>query len=249
MSAAATLAKPLVEVLRTIVEAANSLSVRIKAETSGAEEKVSAVLTTSDDPELVAWRKFNEKGLAQIAEAQARLAEAKAGATARAEKIVADSVESGEAFDVEAAKKEFLSKRQEATAIRGAIKTVLGGDADALTKFLADEGIAEMVSLRGSAGTTTGTGKRKPRLAEASINGENIDKPTFTILGQRIGIDIDVLKEAAFKAAETDDLSSKAGEEISFTVVNKAKETVTVVIVPKASGNSKPETDSDSESE
>jgi len=236
----------LVPVYAEAVKAANEIALKIKSATSGEDEKVQAVLSTSDDAELAKWREDDARVRAQIAEAQKRLDEAKAKAAERAKSLVTDE---SDGFNVEEGKKEFLTRRQEATSFRKTLLMLHKNDETALTKTIEDAGIVEILSLRGSSGKTSGaTGKRKPRLTSASVDGVEIPSPTFTTLASKIGVDVDTLKDAAFKAAETDDLSGeKAGEEITFTVANKKSETVTVVIVPKASGARSDETESETE--
>lgn len=241
------LAAGLWPVLKEATDTANGLALKIKGATSGKEDRVSAILTTSDDPEIVTWREQDAKVQAQIKAAQEKLAEARDSAAKKAESLLTDSAD----FNVEEAKKEFLTKRQEVTSISKTIKLVLKGDEKAYAAGIESGGIVEVLSLRGSNGATSGSlGKRKPRLHSATVNGETLEKATFTTLSQKIGIDVDTLKAAAFEAAKTDDLKTVAGTEVSFTVANKKKETVSVVIVPKGDDtNSETEEVSETEEE
>lgn len=240
------LAAGLWPVLKEATDTANGLALKIKGATSGKEDRVSAILTTSDDPEIVTWREQDAKVQAQIKAAQEKLAEARDSAAKKAESLLTDSAD----FNVEEAKKEFLTKRQEVTSISKTIKLVLKGDEKAYAAGIESAGIVEVLSLRGSNGATSGSlGKRKPRLHSATVNGETLEKATFTTLAAKTGVDVDTLKDAAFKAAETDDLKSVAGKEVSFSVVNKKNETVKVVIVAKGDDVATTETDSDEESE
>lgn len=232
----ATVADPIIGVLKTVSESANALALKIKSATSGVDEKVSEFLTNSDDAEIAAWRAADEKNRAQIAAAQAKVDEAKAAATARAKSLVVT-----EDVDVEKLKAQYLAERAQAKTLRDTVGIVLG-DKDAATKAIEEAGVLEITNLgRGTSGATSGApGKRKPRLLAASINGENVEKPTFTTLSQKIGIDVDTLKSAAFAAAGVSfpdgDLSEKANVEVTFSVTNKKNETVNVSVTPKVSG-------------
>ena len=235
-----TVADPIIGVLKATADNANALALKIKGATSGLDEKISEFLTNSTDPEIVAWRQADEKNRAQIAAAQAKVDEAKAAATARAKSMITT-----EDVDVEALKKQYLTERAQAKTLRDTITIVLGGDAEAAKTAIEAAGVVEIVNLgRGTSGATTGAPKsRKPRLISASVNGEDVEKPTFTILAQKIGADLDTVKSAAFTAAGVEfpagDLSEKAGQEFSFSVTNKKNETVNVKFVPKASGSEK----------
>lgn len=228
------LSTALLPVYKAAVEAANELGKRIKAASAGADTRLTDVLTNSTDPDIVKWREFDAKGREQIAAAEARLAEAKATILPKAKSLV-DTVDD---FDVEAAKKEFASKRADVTAIRKTILSVEGGDEKTVEAMFTEAGIEEITSLRGaSGGGASTTGKPKPRLLSATVDGVALDKPTFTMLSSKTGVELDTLKAAAFSAAGTEDLSTKANEEISFSVNSVEKSgtvrTFQIVVVPK----------------
>jgi hypothetical protein len=93
----------------------------------------------------------------------------------------------------------------------------------------------EITNLRhGTSGATRGSeGKRKPRLSSATIDGNDVPSPTFTVLAKMTGVDIDVLKKAAYSAAGTDDLFTKVGDTISFSVTGKDNKSYSLTIVPR----------------
>lgn len=216
-------------------EAANAIAAQVRKATDGVQEAIETWLTNSDDPEIVKWREDDARVRAQIAEAEARLAEAKAQAVSKAEEAVkADS----DTIDLDAAQKEFLARRANATAIRKTLLVLEGNNEDRLNKYIEQYGITEVVSLK-KGGTVTGsTGKRKPRLLSASVNGDAVEPATFTNLAKVLGADLDALKASAFKAAGTEDLmGDKGGQEISFDYATKDNGVAKVVIVPKVPGS------------
>lgn len=222
--------KPFVGILATKAENANRLALQLKEIEQGADARVNAVLNTSDDEEIVKWREWSAKIDAQIKEAQAKVAEALANIKVKAATLV-DSV----TVNVDDLRNEFLTARKEANVTREAIKVFLGGDEDITNKVMEAAGIMEITNLRhGTSGATRGSeGKRKPRLSSATVDGNDVPSPTFTVLAKMTNVDIDVLKQAAYSAAGTDDLFTKVGETIEFSVTNRENKVYSLTIVPR----------------
>lgn len=221
---------PFVDILKGKAENANSLAIQLKEIEQGADARVNAVLNTSEDEEITKWRAWNDKLSAQIKEAQDKQAEALANIKVKAATLV-DSV----VVNVDDLRNEFLTARKEANVTREAIKVFLGGDEEMLNKVMESAGIMEITNLRhGTSGATRGSdGKRKPRLSSATVDGNDVPSPTFTVLAKMTGVDIDVLKSAAYKAAGTEDLFTKVGETIDFTVTGKDNKSYSLTIVPR----------------
>lgn len=240
--------KALLPVFVDQVKAANGIALQIKGATQGQDEKVNAILATSEDEKISAWREQDAKVRAQIADAQRRLDENKAAIAEHARTLV-DTTES---INVDEATKEFLAQRQDITAMRKVILSLLGKDEDRLKAILADAGVEEIVNLRKGTGGAT-VGKPKPRLASATIGDKTLEKPTFTTLAKEIGVDIDVLKETAFKAAKnvggTDEVPLPVGTTVSFEVVNNKKETVQVSVTARSDAKSAETTNTETASE
>lgn len=227
-------------VLAEATTAANTEALKIKAATSGKDDKIADILTTSDDAEIAKWRANDARIRAEVEKALAALEEAKSSAAKRAESLLTETDD----YDVEKGKAEFLSKRQEVTSIKKTILLVLKNDQTAFDKGIEEHGIVEVLSLRGSGGATSGaTGKRKPRLRSASVNGQNVEGATFTTLAAKIGVDVDALKSEAYKVAGTDDLQTVAGQTFSFTIANGKAETFNVEIVPAEKGEKRSSAD------
>lgn len=244
----ATLA-PMFEIYKTRAADANSLAAKIKAATSDQTEAVNAVLDTSTDPDVTAWRERNAKGEEQIKAAQQKLAEAREAIKAKALTLLPNADPD---FNPEKAKEEFIDQRKSVNALRNALLQLMGGDEKALSEAVTEFGIVEVVSLgRNSTGTRAKGSKeiRRPRIATANVDGESWSdskgKVSFTGLAGYLGVDGDTLRTAAFNAAGTNDLSSlPAGTEVKFQVT-KGDKTRNVVVTtlgkPEKEEKAKPE--------
>lgn len=240
------------EVFRTKAEEANKIVARIKAATDDPDAAANALLNASDDEKVVAWRAWNAKRQAQIDAATAEQTKNREDILAYVRTLVPENEEN---LDVEKEKERFRVARGESNRMYEAVKVILGGDDDAVKEFMEHFGIVEVVSLRGNAGgagSRGATGKRKPRISEATVDGKSVadksGKVSFTLLSQATKIDPDVLRDAAFAAAKTDDLSSlDPGTVVTFNVTKGDKtHTVTVTTLGKPTDR---KSDDDSEDE
>lgn len=226
---------PLVQSYKVIADNTNNLATQIKAATQGADALYEGILTTSDDERLVKFREWLKVTTEQIENAKREVEKNRAAALEIAKTL---NVESTENFNVEDAKAEFMIGRQSATALRKALLGALGNDEAALAALIEKNGIVEVQSLRVGGKTTGATGVRKPRLVSAEIDGarfpeDETKNPTFTTLAKELSVDVEVLKAAAFKAAETDDLMAlPEGTKVSFDLPVKDG-TKSLVIIPK----------------
>lgn len=235
MSLPKTAFAPMATSLKVLADHANGIATQIKAATSGQDAAVESLIASSDDTDLVNYREWLSKATAEIAKINAAIESNKAAAIEKAKSLVtADTAD----FDVEAGKKEFLETRQAATATRKALLSALGNDEKALTELLEEYNIVEVVSLRVGGAVKGPTGAKKPRLVSAEVDGTSLTPATFTNLAKSLGVDLDVLKAAAFKAANTDDLMGlPENTTVTFTIPVKRDgkdATANVVIVPKA---------------
>ena len=220
-----------VEILRTKMDAANELGRKIQAAKSDKGAAVAAILETSDDPTIVKYRAKVAEFTEQIETLQAKLENGKANILAHAETLLPD-VEEG--FDLETAQKAFAELRKSATVTRTAIENLVG-DKEIVAQMMKENGITEIVSVKGKGTAKSGaTGIRRPRISAATLNGAPVfsdkeqTKVDFTGLAKAAKSDAQTLKTAAFAAAETEDLNSLAeGTVVSFAVGDN-KFTVTV---------------------
>lgn len=217
------------EILVKAINSANEIGAKIKAAKSDKTDAVKEVLNTSTDEKIVKFRTAREQALEQIRQIQARIKQAEDGITAYAEGLV-PGVDKN--FDVEAATKEFVSRRAAAYAARKSLEFF--APAEQIDAALKAQGVAEIVNLRGTGkgGAKGASGIKRPRISAATYNGEPVankdGKVDFTTLGKASGLDSGDLKAAAFKAAGTDDLNSlDAGTVINFEIGDK-KFSVTV---------------------
>lgn len=221
-------------ILTNAIKSANEIGVKIQAAKSDRTEQIKAIIETSDDDSIVKFRENRAKALAQIEAIKAQIENATAKVQEKAETLV-QSVDAD--FDVEKATKEFIAARKSATDARKAILSFGIISEEDLDAALAENGVAEIVSLRGVKGSGGSRGSqpgvKRPRISAATFDGEKVvgkdDKVDFTTLAKKDSeVTAQILKEAAFKAAETEDLNSlQAGTVISF-MVNGHKYTVTV---------------------
>lgn len=220
------------EVLRTKIEAANKVGLKLQAAKSDHSAAVTAILESSTEAAIVKYREGEIKVNEQIATLQAALVNAKAKIKAHAETLI-PGIEEG--YDVEAESKKFAGLRAEAHATRKGILN-FGISEETLNEALKEMGVAEIVSVKGH-----GTGKRgapsgikRPRISAATLDGvavwhpkddTKVDFGTLAKAGKSEG---ETLKAAAFEVAGTTDLNVlPAGTVVPFTV-DGHKYTVTI---------------------
>lgn len=237
-----------ISVLKNAIVKANDLGQQLIAAKSDPDAQVKAVIETSDDPNIVKFREARAKIQEDIATLTARLENGTAAITDHARTLV---LSVGSDFDYEETHKAFLAARREANEARKALliigqhlPTPIHSDED-LDKVLAEAGApTEVISIRGQrSGAGGGSGVRRPRISAATVNGAPVadeeGKVTFTSLTQFISKEIgkvgpNAVRDAAFAAAGTDDLSSLDPETvIEFTVTAGEHEVaVTVTTLP-----------------
>lgn len=140
-----------------------------------------------------------------------------------------------------AADKETHKSLRDEVTLATKLFTAMGGDTSTLPTFR---------NFSGGAGKSGGTGTKRPRIAAATVNGEDVTATrttkdgeeetfvTFSVLAQTIGKDAGtkvtpkMLHEAAFDAAGTDDLSTVAEVAFNFSAEGKSYD---VVIFPSQS--------------
>lgn len=236
-----------IDVLKNAIIKANDLGQQLIAAKSDPEAQVKALIETSDDEKIAKFREGRAQIQEQIETLTARLENGTAAIMDHARTLV-KSV--GDDFDYEAVHKSFLEARKEAAEARKALlvigphlPTPIHTDDD-LNRVLAEVGApTEVISIRGQRSVASGSGVRRPRISAATVNGETVadenGKVTFTSLTQYVAKNIgkvapNALRDAAFAAAGTDDLSSLDPETtIAFTVTAGDQEVaVTVTTMP-----------------
>lgn len=198
----------------------------------------------SADPVVQEWRTFLEAAQAEIEEMRAKADE----------HIVANLLpKADEDFDADKAKAQYQDLKKTIVAGKQFLTKMFGDDA------LKGVDIPDLKSLRG--GTSTGTGSKRPRLANVWINdaaqsgpwarifdsvddgkGGKREVSTFSLLAKTLsgkdyaGVKVEPtdIQSAAFAAAGTDDLSTKPGEVIEFAYSpDEGKHTWQVRVQPK----------------
>lgn len=204
--------------LKAQVEEANAIGEKVKTATTTSKTAIDQIINESDDETLVSYRESVEKAQAAIKAAQEKL-DAKRKAAEEHAKTLIPGV--GDGFDVDAAKAEFLEKRKVITSMKTALKGLLGNDEKVLDAGLTKFNISEVIGLTRGGTTGGGTGAKKPRLASAVVDDLPVankeGKTSFTTLAQHLKADVNELKNAAFKAAGTDDFKTIQGQEVSFS--------------------------------
>lgn len=221
--------EPLFQMYKDAADAANSLSREIQAATSGQKEAIDLVLNESEDPTLVEFRQKRETAAAKLKKFQDDVAAMEEAARVHASSLVPAAISPE---DLAAKTVEFQAKRKIATDNRKGL--ILLGSEEIVKAGVEKFNITEVKGISRNS-EVSGPESRKPRLAEATINGEKFadekDKVSFTTLATKLNTNSADLRAAAFKAAGTDDLKSKAGEEISFSFVS-GKNTYDLVVTP-----------------
>lgn len=238
-------AKPMFLMLKAKADAANAIHARYVLATSGKDEAVASFLATSDHPKAVEFREYESKIRAMVEKAKADLEEAQEGMR----NFALENVNVDSDIDPDAESKKFLDARKEAFAATKALVTFVGEDLykEGIEKF----GISEVQSLRKGGKTTGATGVKRPRLESATVNGETLDKATFTEIAKRTNVSLDDFRTAAFAAANTDDIMSlPEGTVVTLSVTDKDGKSSDVTFTPKSRGTETDETESaDSDSE
>lgn len=240
-------AKPMFLMLKAKADAANAIHARYVLATSGKDEAVASFLATSDDEKVLKFREYESQIRAMIEKAKADLENAQEGMREYA--LANVNVDSD--IDPDAESKKFLDARKEAFAATKALVTFVGEDLykEGIEKFA----ITEVQSLRKGGKTTGATGVKRPRIESATVNGETLDKATFTEIAKRTNVSLDDFRTAAFKAADTEDIMSlPEGTVVSLSVTDKDGKSYDVTFTPKSrgvetEGNDSETEDSDSE--
>lgn len=224
-------AKPMFLMLKAKADAANQIHARYVLATSGKDEAVTSFLATSDEPKAVEFREYEAKVRAMIEKAQADLERNREAIRAYA----LENVNVDTDIDPDATQKEFLAARKEAFAATKALVTFVGEDL--YNKGVEEFGITEVQSLRKGGKTTGATGVKRPRIESATVNGEALDKATFTEIAKRTNISLDDFRTAAFQAAGTDDIMSlPEGTTVTLAVTDKDGKSYDVTFTPKSRG-------------
>lgn len=155
-----TLLDALQSSITTLVESANALSARVAASTEQTSNKlVHEAVEASTDPDVVKFREWKEKALAQIAAKEAVVYEAVRASLKTDAKPMTDE-------EIEAAKQEHSALRAK---YRAAL-TFVEMQPDYTEEWKAN--LPEFKSFRGGKTAATGkTGIERPRIADASIDG------------------------------------------------------------------------------
>lgn len=193
------------------VTEANLLGNKIKAETGGIDDKVTAIL--AEDVDFEAYRvwvaKYNEK----VATLKAQYDENSAVVAEQAlAKVATDSD-----FDVAEATSKFLDLRKEATSYLKAMATF---EKDEEILAAAVSSIEQVVSLKG--GTSVSTGREKPRMEFITLNGASLDPSTFSEVAKALGkawgtkVVAGDIQDAAKAAGDFETFASQSGVSHTF---------------------------------
>ena len=212
-------------------DAANALASQIIAARKKPEDAVDAILATSSDDKVVAWRAADEDADKKIKALQEARAENRKRAIAYAAANLLPTAD--ENFNVDAAREAFIAKRKQVDQMHGTLRAYVGSDEN-MARLMDVFGIVEVTSLsaRGGQSSRGATGIRRPRISEATFDGVNVEKDgkaSFTLLTAHVKkvagkVDADVIRQAAFAAAGTEDLSSlPSGTVVNFSLVIDGK--------------------------
>lgn len=215
-----SLADMVVSTIQTLTDKANSIVTKIMSSTADTKTLVHDIRNdpTVTDAEVKEFQEWLEKATAAILARQAKVDA----------HIVADLLPAKEEIDVDALTTEYKGLRTDIKAATRLLSRVDGFDADAYTP-------PDLKSLRG--GTVSGgsgTGVKRPRVADIYVNGKSVAKEVpnkdgstrtvanFTFAAQAISklskskVEVKDLQAAAFEAAKTDDFSTLNGQEFTF---------------------------------
>ena len=219
-----------VQMLLASVTEANETGRKIRDAAAGRDAQRTNLLNETDAPEVVKWREWEAKAAAKAAELEAQRKENRDAIMAIVDGLLQDD------FDLDAAKATFGDARKRVTSAENFIANMF--DSDTLDAVKAVNNVSEVIGLSGIRKTAGVTGIKRYRLDSLFIDGAGLDKPTFSNAATAINAKVpgakvaaSALSDAAEKAAGTNDLTTKAGEEISFVYTVSVDGTDTAVKV------------------
>lgn len=236
---------PLVEKFVSLVEKANEIANRFRAETGSQDEKVEAYLNSTDDENIVKNRQWIAEQREKIAAVEAAISERENLLREAALAAVSENSD----FDADAAADEFLSLRKEINAMQKGFEA-FGMEVPE---------VEQIVSLKQrttrARGNGPGTGVSRSSFSAITVEGEPLEKPTFSVAAQVISkrygkVTAGDLRQSLANAHG--DVSEKIGETFTFSHTVTAKDgeqrTLTLTATPTENvrGGKKSE-DTDSE--
>lgn len=208
---------PMFTIYKNVADSANALAKELHTAGDNDKAALESILNESDDEAIAKWRESHEKGMAQIAEAQAKLEARKEAITAHARTLIPEAMSEEE---LAAKKAEFLQIRGQATGLRKTLLSLIVNPDEFAAKVKQFD-ISEVTGTsRGAAVTGNSIASKKPRISAAFVDEKDVavdGKVSFTTLAKEIKADVNDLKAAAFKAAGTDDFKTISGQDVSFT--------------------------------
>lgn len=208
--------------IKALIESANEKARKIKAATEDVDDSIDAFIADSELEQVAKFREWRDQAMAKIEEIQTALKDQTDNVREFARSQVADDLD----FDVEALKSEYLDERRAITSQRKALEVLLSREV--LDEAL--DGVEELIGLKGQ---SSGTGTPKPRLNSVSVNGEPMDKPTFSRVAAYLKSEFkstmtagEIVSEA-LKAAGTNDWRTLTGEQTFNLTVGDSSVTVT----------------------
>lgn len=233
-------AKPMFLMYKESADKANKIHANYVLATSGKDEAAASFLATSEDPKVIKFREYESQVSEAIAKMTADLEAAKESVKAYA----LENVQTDTDIDPKAAQDAFLEARKDAHAKAKALVAFVGQDL--YDQGVEQYGITEVQSLKRGGKTTGATGVRRPRVLSATVNGTEVDKPTFGNLAKATNVSLDDFRTAAFAAAGTDNIMSlPEGTVVNFDVTDKDAKTYAISFVPKSTGADSDDNDSD----
>lgn len=224
-------AKPMFLMFKEAADKANKIHANYVLATSGKDEAVASFLSTTEDEKVVKFKTYE----AQVAEAIAKMTTELEAARETIRNYALENVQTDETIDPEVEQKNFLEARKDAHAKSKALIAFVGEDL--YNEGVEAYGITEVQSLRKGGKTTGATGVKRPRLSSASVNGTDVDKPTFGNLAKATNVSLEDFRTIAFEAAGTDDVMSlPEGKVVTFTVTDKDAKSYSVSFVPQSRG-------------
>lgn len=224
-------AKPMFLMFKESADKANKIHANYVLATSGKDEAAASFLATSEDEKVVQFREYEAKVSEAIAKMTSDLESAKESVKAYA----LENVQTDTDIDPKAAQDAFLEARKDAHAKSKALIAFVGQEL--YDQGVEQYGITEVQSLKRGGKTTGATGVKRPRVLSATVNGVDVDKPTFGLIAKACNVSLDDFRTAAFAAAGTDNIMSLAeGTVVNLTVTDKDAKSYAVSFVPKSTG-------------
>lgn len=204
-----------------LIEATNEVTNKIRQAKGGDKEQISHLLNTHE-----AFAEYRNS-MAQVELAKERLAAKEKELVESAKVSAKELLPDVSGVDIPALNAERATNRKTINSLREVIKAFI--PEEKFDAYQEHYGVGELVG-NGRNNGPTGTGAKRYHFELIQVGEETF--ANLTELGSKFGLPKEVVRQAVVTAAGTEDVKSRAGEELRFPITHEST-TINVVAVPK----------------